>query len=79
MELRLDGSDWQLIHLMPTEWVWRQAWKEDWDPSKPSTAGAWITGTVPGDVIADAIDAGLAPNPYMDMQSRACEWLSTMP
>lgn len=76
MELHLDGSDWQLIHLMPTEWVWRQVWKEDWEPSNNPAAGLWINGTVPGDVISDALDAGLIANPYVDMQSRAAEWTS---
>src|SRR5258708_1513109 len=76
MELRLDGSDWQLTHLMPTEWVWRQVWKEDWDPQRLSVAGHWMRGTVPGDVIADALDAQLIASPYMDMQSRAAEWTS---
>jgi len=31
---------------------------------------------VPGDVIADTLDAGLVPHPYTDMNSLACEWLS---
>lgn len=76
MDIRLDGKDWQLIHLLPTEWVWRQVWKEDWDPQQPAAAGQWIQGTVPGDVISDAQDAGLIPDPYVDMQSRSCEWTS---
>ena len=76
MDITLDGKDWQLIHLMPTEWVWRQVWKEDWDPLRPPAAGSWITGTVPGDVISDALDARLIADPYYDLQSRAAEWTS---
>ena len=76
MEQSLDGNNWQLIHLLPSEWVWRQVWKEDWDPSAGAAAGQWITGCVPGDVTSDALDAGLIANPYVDMQSRAAEWTS---
>ena len=76
MEIKLDGNDWQLLHLMPTEWMWRQVWKEDWDPQRMTVAGEWIRGTVPGDVIADAWDAKLIADPYVDMQSRAAEWTS---
>jgi len=74
--IKLDGSDWQLIHLMPSEWVWRTVWKEDWNPYNAPAAGSWIPATVPGDVIADALDANLIANPYIDMNSRAAEWTS---
>jgi beta-mannosidase len=74
--IKLDGTDWQLIHLMPSEWVWRSVWKEDWDPYQAPAAGSWIPATVPGDVIADALDANLISNPYIDMNSRAAEWTS---
>lgn len=76
MELKLDDNTWQLIYLMPTEWVWRKAWQEDWDPMAAPAAGQWINACVPGDVIADALDAGLIKSPYVDLQSREAEWLS---
>ncbi len=76
MEYLLDGNDWQLIPLMPSEWVWRKVWEETWQPRSSPATGDWLRGTVPGDVISDAIDAGLAPNPCVDLNSRACEWLS---
>lgn len=75
--LSLDGTDWQLLHLVPREWESRKVWEEEW-----STRGgfpaveSWIRGTVPGDVISDAWEAELIPDPYVDMNSRACEWLS---
>ncbi|MGI8905952.1 MAG: glycoside hydrolase family 2 protein [Candidatus Sumerlaeaceae bacterium] len=73
----LDGDDWKLLGLMPREWEQQKVWKEDWEADKSSPAvGQWIRGTVPGDVIADALDAGLIPHPYKDLNSRACEWLS---
>jgi beta-mannosidase len=76
MDLRLDGNNWELTHLVPSEWAWRQVWKEDWDPLQSPAAFSWIRGTVPGDVIADAIDARLVHNPYTDMHSREAEWTS---
>lgn len=74
--LLLDGPDWELIHLLPREWEWRQVWTEGWKTTDgmPAAPG-WIRGSVPGDVIADSLDAGLIPNPYVDLNSRACEWL----
>jgi beta-mannosidase len=75
--ITLDGSDWNLLHMMPREWEQQKLWREEWEPEKTSPAlHAWIKGTVPGDVIADALDASLIPHPYKDLNSRACEWLS---
>lgn len=76
MELCLDGNDWQLTHLIPCEWRQKQVWREEWKPSVWPAAPDWIQGTVPGDVVADALDAGLIPDPYVDMQSRQAEWLA---
>jgi beta-mannosidase len=77
MELLLDGNDWRVVHLIPTEWVLRKVWEENYDPMEHwSPAGNWLQATVPGDVISDAVDAGLIPEPYKDVNSRSCEWLS---
>ncbi len=76
MKHKLDGNTWQLIYLMPSEWVWRSVWKEDWDPQAAPAAGQWMPAIVPGDVISDALDARLIDSPYVDMQSRQAEWLS---
>lgn len=76
MHLVLDGDDWLLTPLLPHEFWWRQAWKEDWSPAGCAPWGEWIPAKVPGDVIADALDAGLIPHPYVDLNSMACEWLS---
>lgn len=73
----LDGTDWKLLHLMPREWEGQKVWDEHWEPEKAGQAvHSWLDGTVPGDVIADALDAGLIPHPYKDLNSRVCEWLS---
>ncbi|MDW8104358.1 MAG: glycoside hydrolase family 2 TIM barrel-domain containing protein [Armatimonadota bacterium] len=76
MQLCLDGNDWSLVPLLPHEFWWRQAWKESWSPKGCPPWGEWIRACVPGDVIADALDAGLIPHPYKDLNSLACEWLS---
>lgn len=77
MEICLNGNDWQLLPLLPSEEDWRKVWEEQWEPSTgfPATSD-WIAGTVPGDVIADAVQAGLAPDPWVDRNSLSCEWLS---
>ena len=73
----LDGDDWKLWGMMPREWESQKVWKEDWESEKASPAVQHsIPGTVPGDVIADALDAGLITHPYKDLNSRTCEWLS---
>jgi beta-mannosidase len=76
MRMELSGNDWQLAPLLPHEFWWRQAWKEKWSPAGCPPWGDWIGACVPGDVIADALDAGLIPHPYVDLNSLACEWLS---
>lgn len=76
MHLYLDGHDWLLAPLLPHEFWWRQAWKEEWSPKGCPPWGEWIRACVPGDVIADTLDAGRIPHPYQDMNSLACEWLS---
>lgn len=76
VDLLLDGNDWLACPLVPNEWVNRQIWRTEWTPNAWPPAGNWLTATVPGDVIADALDAGLIPDPYVDMNSRCCEWLA---
>ncbi|MER3474072.1 MAG: hypothetical protein C4335_08570 [Armatimonadota bacterium] len=76
MHLVLDGTDWWLAPLLPHEFWWRQAWKEEWTPAGCPPWGKWIPAQVPGDVIADSLDAGMIPHPYRDLNSMACEWLS---
>lgn len=76
MRLVLDGNDWLLAPLLPHEFWWRQAWREEWTPAGCPPWGKWIPAQVPGDVIADSLDAGMIPHPYRDLNSLACEWLS---
>ena len=76
MRLELNGSDWLLAPLLPHEFWWRQAWRQSWSPAGCPPCGEWIRACVPGDVIADSLEAGLIPHPYVDVNSLACEWLS---
>ena len=77
MRLSLDGNDWRLLPLIPSEYYWHKVWREDFDPlTSHVPCGTWMPATVPGDVISDSLDAGLIADPRRDMQSRLCEWLS---
>ncbi|MGC8833895.1 MAG: glycoside hydrolase family 2 protein, partial [Armatimonadota bacterium] len=77
MVIPLSGSDWKILGLVPTEWVWRRIGQPDVDLDNLNPpAGGWIPATVPGDVQSDLLDAGLIPDPDRDFNSRACEWTS---
>ena len=76
MEMRLDGNDWDLLHLLPSEWLWRKVWQDGWNPRAGLRTVDYIQGNVPGDVISDARDAGMVPDPYVDMNTLGAEWLS---
>lgn len=77
MHISLSGSDWMLLGLVPTEWVWRRIGESgvDLDNLRPPVA-SWIPAVVPGDVQSDLLDAGVMPDPDVDLNSRACEWTS---
>jgi beta-mannosidase len=77
MEFSLNGSDWRIMGLMPTEWVWRRVGDADVDIDhfRPA-AEPWYPAVVPGDVQSDMIDAGQLPDPWYEENSRACEWTS---
>lgn len=68
----LDGPDWRLLPLMPSEWEWRKVWE---NPTA-LTPALWMPAQVPGTVQEDAVDAGLIPDPNEGFSSRACEWTS---
>lgn len=77
MNLVLDGPDWQLTPLVPFLGDMAPIFQEDWEPQAVAPpSGRWIPAVVPGDVVADSLDAGLIPEPYVDLQSQVCEWLS---
>ncbi|MBI3919861.1 MAG: hypothetical protein HY318_00485, partial [Armatimonadetes bacterium] len=71
-EISLNGSDWKVLPMMPSEWEWKRVWEKP-DQVYPSL---WIPAQVPGTVQDDAFDAGLIPDFTYDLNSRACEWTS---
>lgn len=66
----LDGNDWRLYYLMPTEWRWRRVWEAE----PPEAAPRRIQAVVPGVVQHDLLDAGVLPHPYEGENSRLWEW-----
>jgi len=64
----LDGTDWWIQGRLPNEWIWAKA--QDLEPGGPG----WSQATVPGSVQDDLLDQGVIPDPYFELQSRACEW-----
>lgn len=77
MRLSLNGNDWRLLCLPPSEWAWRTVQKPDLDLEhlQPPTLPA-IPAMVPGDVQSDCLDAGILPDYRRDLRSRECEWTS---
>ncbi|MCC6729063.1 MAG: hypothetical protein IT208_06970 [Chthonomonadales bacterium] len=77
MRISLNGSDWRILGLVPTEWVWRGVGKPETNLDAIAPAcPPWLPATVPGDVQSDLLDAGELPDWRHDLQSRACEWVS---
>jgi len=74
--ISLNGNDWQIFPLLPNEWIWRRVWEREWDLRtwQPAVVGDWLPAVVPGCVQSDLWDAGLLPDPYCDLNSRAWEW-----
>lgn len=67
----LDGTDWTLKEFVGLDWVWR-------DSVMPDTKDVrwWIPAQVPGSVLADVWRAGQVPDPYFELNSKACEWVA---
>ncbi|HOS92429.1 MAG TPA: glycoside hydrolase family 2 TIM barrel-domain containing protein [Armatimonadota bacterium] len=66
--ISLDGAGWWIQSRLPNEWIWAKA--QDLEPGGPG----WRPATVPGSVQDDLLDQGVIPDPYYELQSRACEW-----
>lgn len=77
LSLAVGGDDWKLLGLMPGEWVWRRIGQAGVDPDglNPPVSD-WFPAVVPGDVPSDLRDAGVIPDPWFGLNSRACEWIS---
>ena len=66
----LDGSGWRLKGFLGD--TWRAELERD--PASGSSSG-WYPATVPGSVLHDLWRAGQVPDPYVDRNSLACEWV----
>lgn len=77
MRCNLNGRDWRVLGLTPSEWAWRRVGDAgtDLDNLQPATP-AWIASEVPGDIQSDLLETGELPDPTVDMNSRAWEWTS---
>ncbi|MBI3911951.1 MAG: glycoside hydrolase family 2 protein [Armatimonadetes bacterium] len=68
----LSGTDWQVYHLLPNEWLWRRVWERD----PPEAASRRLPATVPGHVQQDLLAAGVLPHPWVGLNSHLWEWTS---
>ena len=76
----LDG-DWERRDFLDEAWRWSDALRRtedsatDGPPAQAGISGGWRPARVPGSLIDDAWRAGEIPNPYVDRNSLAAEWL----
>jgi beta-mannosidase len=64
----LDGGRWELRGCLGASWEWYVG------PDAP--ADGWLPGRVPGSVLDDLMRAGAVPDPYVGLNSLACEWVA---
>lgn len=77
MRIMLNGSDWRILGLVPSEWHWRRIGQEDCDLDHLNPpAPPWILAEVPGDVQSALLRTGHLPDPWKDLDSRYWEWTS---
>jgi beta-mannosidase len=69
--ISLDGAGWTIKGYLGDEWRLRRAFAPD-----TRDVHGWLPARVPGSVLADLVSAGEAPDPLVDMNSRACEWVA---
>jgi beta-mannosidase len=66
----LDGRGWRLKGFLGDSWQWEL----ERDPGRAGSPG-WLPATVPGSVLHDLWQAGEVPDPYVERNSLACEWV----
>ena len=78
MKISLNGDDWRVQGWVPQEWELvgvRQIITANLDIGKMLHGEtAAIPATVPGCVQADLLRNGIIDDPYLDLNSRNCEW-----
>lgn len=67
----LDGADWWCKGYLGEEWLLRRAFAPD-----STDVHGWVGGRVPGSVLDDLVRAGAVPDPLVDRNSLACEWVA---
>jgi beta-mannosidase len=78
--ISLDG-DWERRDFLDEAWRWSDALRPteaaagEGPPAKPGVSAGWRPARVPGSLIDDAWRAGEIPNPYVDRNSLAAEWI----
>jgi beta-mannosidase len=77
----LDG-EWERRDFIDEAWRWSDALRgsadssaDDGPPVKAGLSSGWRPARVPGSAIDDAWRAGEIPNPYVDRNSLAAEWI----
>ena len=80
--ISLDG-DWERRDFLDEAWRWSDAlWggsegaASDGPPVQAGVSGGWRPARVPGSAIDDAWRSGEIPNPYVDRNSLAAEWVA---
>lgn len=69
--LSLDGAEWSIKGYLGDEWRMRRAFAPD-----TGDVHGWTPARVPGSVLDDLVRAGAAPDPRVDLNSLATEWVA---
>lgn len=69
--ISLNGNDWLFKGYIGEDWLWRDAHK-----AETRDVRGWKPASVPGSVQHDLWKAGMIPDPYVEMNSLAIEWVS---
>jgi beta-mannosidase len=79
--ISLDG-DWERRDFLDEAWRWSDALRDTGDagsesgpPARAGISAGWRLAHVPGSMLDDAWRAGEVPNPYVDRNSLAAEWV----
>jgi beta-mannosidase len=69
--IRTGDLSWRLKEFLPSGWV-----RDDIAAAALADEAGWIPASVPGSVQRSVIAAGLAPDPFRERNSLACEWMA---
>lgn len=70
MRRNLDREPWLVRGFLGDEWQHHRVWGPLREPD------AWLPARVPGSVVDDLWRAGVVPDPYTGLNTRAIEWIS---